>query len=246
MIKISFPANDKAAALEFGKALLAYSGETVIATTSNEVLLALKETVMVPVDSVTVGCTEETGPLTNETQVGGTPISLKEIVDAGVTGLTQVPDAAKVDTKGVEFDPDYCANAVKPYYETGAQTGQWKKKRGVTDEAYNAWYFDQLTQQGVDAPATDQFEADINVGAAFQQSNAAETTQTAATIECPADAGEYMVWVSELQAAGRISEEQLNAAYAEADIANAFTLFQEGGYAGVQKVFPIMCRMAGL
>lgn len=241
MIKISFPANDKAAALEFGKALLAYSGETVLATTSNKVPV-----VQIGAEEGSIAA-KDVAHLT----AGIVQVDLNPVLVEAVASLTDSLDqpalgaAIKVDPKGVAFDPKFCAAAKDPFYASGAKQDQWKTKRGVTDDAYDKWYFDQLALQGVGTVATaEQPETNINVGAAFGQ--AANTPQTDATVECPADAGKFMVWVSELQAAGRLTEEELSSAYTEAGITSPFSIFQDGGYAGVQAIFPVICRMAGL
>lgn len=113
------------------------------------------------------------------------------------------PAGAPVDTKGVAFDANYCGQAKDPYYATGKRSGQWKKRKGVDDADYDVWYASQL---GDSAPAPE-----VNTSAAF-----GAPTEAAAEPETsvPTTTGEFMGWVSELQAAGRLTQEHVNQAYA--------------------------------
>ena len=54
-----------------------------------------------------------------------------------------LPNDQAVDLHGVAFDQAYCARAEEPFYTTGPRSGQWKKKRGVDDAAYDKWYTSQ-------------------------------------------------------------------------------------------------------
>ena len=119
--------------------------------------------------------------------------------------VTDMPDEEPElhqDKHGVAFNPEFVGKATKPFYEGGKRDGQWKKKRGVSDKAYGLWYSGQLLEQPV------------KTAAAFTPDTPApETGQTA-----PSDVGAYMLWVSEQQAAGRIAQEDIAAAYAQLGI----------------------------
>ena len=106
-----------------------------------------------------------------------------------------------LDRHGVAFNPDFCANAADPFYNTGPREGQWKKRRGLDDAAYDAWYSSQRTPT---APVATEFDA----GAAFG-APAAEQVAT----DAPTDGAGFMVWVSEMLAAGRLKQADINDAW---------------------------------
>lgn len=89
---------------------------------------------------------------------------------AGHTSPGAVAKASgkSVDEKGVGYDPEYCADAAKPFYSSGARKGQWKKrggKSGPTEEAYDNWYADQLLGAKVeDTEQSDPEPKDAAVG----------------------------------------------------------------------------------
>ena len=120
-------------------------------------------------------------------------------------------EAQRVDTKGVVFDPEYCGEATEPFYGSGRAKGQWKKRRGVDAVTYDAWYAEQLA--AVDDLEADDLEADdLDTGAAF----GATASQTADDV--PADAGEFMNYVSELQGNGHVTQDQIGQAYVAAGV----------------------------
>lgn len=116
--------------------------------------------------------------------------------------LVEDRNADRVDEKGVPFNVEFCAEAAKPFYGSGKTKGQWKKKRGVTDAAYNDWYAAALAA----VPATEP--GPVDTAAAFSQQD-----QGAAPV--PTDIGGLMAWVSEMQAAERLASDDINAVYAE-------------------------------
>lgn len=128
-------------------------------------------------------------------------------------------DPANVDTKGVPFNAEFCSKAAKPYYASGKRSGQWKKRQGVDELAYDNWYAAELAK--VVPPDAGQGEqSSVNTASAFggqaqgQQEQAGANTGEVA----PHDAGTLMAWVSEMQAAGRITQEQVNTAYQQAGV----------------------------
>ena len=203
MIKIEFPADRPDIARAMGEALIRVS-ETNIETYG-------ELTPSLPVEDakqLAEDLTEEAPKPTASTADAFTPPQPEE-TEAEPTGTAQTaePDlsapstsGAPVDTKGVAFDATYCGQAKDPYYATGKRSGQWKKRKGIDDADYDVWYASQL---GDSAPAPE-----VNTSAAF----GAPTEPTAPA--APTTTGEFMGWVSELQAAGRLTQEHVNQAYA--------------------------------
>lgn len=126
-------------------------------------------------------------------------------------------DAQRLDMKGVPFDARYCANAGDPFYASGKKSGQWKCKRGVDEGVYDTWYAQQLQQPAHTMQANKAAGEDVdhtpvtNTGAAF-----GATVSTAGPVL--RTAGELMAWVSEKQTAGKLTQEAINAAYAQLGI----------------------------
>lgn len=116
--------------------------------------------------------------------------------------------SAKVDSKGVAFNAEFCAKAQDPYYATGKRKGQWKKRKGVSDDAYDDWYCDELSDCNAGGNNT---EANSNVAA----NTFGGQQQQAPDANAPQDAGQLMKWVSEQQAAGNITQQQVTDAYSE-------------------------------
>lgn len=133
------------------------------------------------------------------------------------TGAAAATGSAKLDTKGVPFDSNFCANAADPFYGSGPRAGQWKKRKGVDDKAYDAWYEERLQDlapAGVVRSEDDTPAPASNTAAAFSNAAPAATTTPAA----PKTAGEFMGWVAEQQAANLLAQTQIQAAYAMAGL----------------------------
>lgn len=133
---------------------------------------------------------------------------------------------ANVDLHGVTFEGQYCAVASEPFYTSGKMQGQWKKKRGVDQSVYDAWYASRTSASEASAVLTPE---PINAGASF--SAAAETAATETPVptvdaNVPQDAGSLMVWVSEQQASGAITQEDVNAAWATAGLTSPADLLR--------------------
>lgn len=121
--------------------------------------------------------------------------------------IQQVADSLRVDQHGVPFDDRYCGEAEEPFYTSGKMRGQWKKRRGVEEPEYLSWY---EAQRPVPAPAEPAPLPFQGVAAAF-----GAPIEPAAAKPLPANAGELMAWAAELQAAGRLIQADITAAYAE-------------------------------
>ena len=126
-----------------------------------------------------------------------------------VFGTNSPATDGRLDHKGVVFDDAYCANAADPFYGTGKNAGQWKKKRGVDDVTYNTWYTSQL---GSDS-APDEEEV-VDTAAAFGGGAATQQAPTA-----PKDAGGLLTWASEKQTSGSLTVDDIQSCYAECGIA---------------------------
>ena len=86
----------------------------------------------------------------------------------------------------------------------------WKKKRGVSDEAYDAWYGGARLDA---AAGTAEGEGQVDTAGAFgSEDGAAETAAV------PTNCGELMVWVSEQITAGKFTHDDVTAAYAANNI----------------------------
>lgn len=157
-------------------------------------------------------------------------------------------DLNKLDEKGVGFNTEFCGNAAKPFYGPGKTKGQWKKRQGVDAGTYDAWYAESLAAIGSGSGSAEQgqkqqidttnaFNADggqdqqpeINTGAAFAQQQSSHVNgqvanngqsqqqEVAGAITFP-DAGAYMKWQSEQQAAGNLTHGDVDSAYAATQV----------------------------
>lgn len=153
------------------------------------------------------------------------------------------------DHNGVPFSPTYCGEAQDPFYSTGKRAGQWKKKRGVSDEEYDAWYARELELVRGGAASQDDTDegggqgAPINTGAAFGSQQ-----QQPAAAAPPSTTGEFMGWVAEKQAAGLLTQQAIHDAYATAQITvqDLFPPNDEQTVAGrVAALYGILSAQAG-
>lgn len=124
-------------------------------------------------------------------------------------GLTS-PEGAEVDMKGVPFDAGYCGQAAEPFYSSGPRSGQWKKKRGVSDAEYDKWYAHRLSMVSGGDPV--QQEQQVNAAGAFTAPQQQQQPEPANDI--PQDAGKFMGWVAEKQAAQLLTNDDIQAAWA--------------------------------
>lgn len=210
MIKIEFPADDKVAASAFAAALQHIA---------NGAALAFRD--------CKTGRTPEPGANHDEEEddqqfepQGETvpPDGIKDYAELnGATAESStIPEGeydasvlkgAPLDVHGVPFDEKYCSKAAEPFYATGKRSGQWKKRKGVSDETYDAWYasVDPRTSKAAEEPQV------IDSSQAF-------TPQKQQAPAAPKDVGAFMTWVSEYQAAGALTQDKINAAWSEAGV----------------------------
>lgn len=106
-------------------------------------------------------------------------------------------EVSATDKHGVPFDANYCSSAADPFYATGSMRGRWKRKRGVSEGDYESWY-------AAHTPAVE--EPEIEAAQAFSGEPAAPEMNSA---------GDLMKWVAEMQAADKITQTDVEAAYAK-------------------------------
>lgn len=121
----------------------------------------------------------------------------------------------QVDEKGVPFNAELCGKAAIPFYGSGKKKGQWKKRQGVDEDAYDEWYAEALLGAKVEEEPEDtaQTETTSDGNIAASMFAASDAQNAAAGEDVPQDAGQLMKWVSEQQAAGNITQQQVTDAY---------------------------------
>jgi len=184
MIEIKFPADNKALAAAIGEALTKYSGE--IATTQAPEALTSRKA-------------PEQPTIVDEPEAPDE--SPKDESPSAPAATPEQPAAdARVDEKGVAFNAEYCAKAAKPFYGSGKRSGQWKKRQGVDEADYDAWYAGELAK----VEPTETEAPEVDAAAAFKKAP-----------DAPKDFGEFMQWFSEQQAAGNYEAEHMEKACKE-------------------------------
>lgn len=150
---------------------------------------------------------------------GGTAADADEAETSTTSPAAASTSQAQTDTKGVPFNAEFCGQAAQPFYGSGKRSGQWKKRKGVEDAAYDEWYAGELAKlQASPANRTqaevgedDHQPAPVNSAAAFGSAQQAPAN-------APQNTGEFMGWVSEKQAAGLLTQDRIQAAYAQAGV----------------------------
>ena len=214
MINITIPADNKPLAAAIGRALAQYGGDSAAAV-GTAVHGAVESELMTGVEQLTPVVTataEEIAGLISDNPGGGHVEPLADPLanhTAGVTTAnTGAADDTPIDHKGVAKNPDYCSNAAKPFYASGPRSGQWKKRQGVEDAAYDAWHAGEVAKLPATTTTTD---TPVDTAGAF---SAGATTTAASTETVPHDSGTLMAWCSERQTAGLSSQTDINTAWA--------------------------------
>lgn len=201
-IKFEFPADRKDIALAISKALAEIAGE-------DGAIVVRKNTAA----GATMSASEVTAAtLEDDAPEKGEPSTATQGAD-GAHGATGTDDG-RVDAKGVPFDKDYCANAAKPFYTSGKNKGQWKKRggeNGPTEAEYDAWYRDELIKVTGTASTPANDEPAFDAGQAWKP--AAQEAAHEVKQAVPSNPGEFFAWVSEMQTAGHIVQADIDAAY---------------------------------
>lgn len=226
MLKIEFPAENKALAAAIGKALTQYAGgaaEVVMRIDASDVVAQLDR---VASDS------------------GVVPAGSDALTGAEDEPTNDAPADGRKDQKGVMFNPTFCANAKEPFYSSGAMLGQWKKARGCDQGAYDSWYANEHAK----AQAAWHEKADslgIQTGASAAAAFAQATEPAAAVApKAPATGGELMTWVSERQVAQKLTQADIDAAWKATGFGVA-DIFGPNAAAVIASVYGILSAKAG-
>lgn len=150
----------------------------------------------------------------------------------------------EVDTNGVAFNEEFCGKAGDPFYSSGKRKGQWKKRRGVTDEQYDYWYAAQAKSDAdTETSATAEDDEPVNTAGAFGADTAAAPDANA-----PTDCGSFMGWVSAKQAAELLTQDDIGEAYSQVEVA-VTDLFPPNDPATIEKhvtaLYVILSAKAG-
>lgn len=213
-IKIEFPSDRKDVAAAFGKALVELAGSAQVA------------------DKVAESAPVADGPKPGAGGADGS-VSVAESHTAtppgeSVTAQTTGPSGANAagypthdELNGVPFNKDYCSKTADPdaaFMKSGKFPGRWKKKSGISQESFDAWYNAEVAKPqrgGAAAGANTLTEAEKVATVSGSAAGAAFGTATAQ----PADGnvwdtfGTLMKWISEQQNAENMTTQDANQAY---------------------------------
>ena len=214
MIKLEFPADRTDIARALGKALLQLSGVEIPPVV---MLKAMQEadspTPPAPTAAIEVADADYPEPPADIADEHITDADYPEVPEpprVGEAVADDLPDPAQIDHHGVPFDPEFCSSAKQPFYESGPMQGQWKKKRGIDEHVYTAWY----GSHSADAPAGEAPAPDTDTAAAFS----ADAPPPPPAPGAPQTFGDLMAWVSAQTAAGHLSPENITAAWETAGL----------------------------
>lgn len=211
MIKIEFPADRKDIAVAMGQALLTL-GRGAFGSLPERVGDIEVETVTTT-QPVTGGADLNPAAADDDADVGVVMGADSDTTAIGTSDGSVFPPGdpgtlPQVDHHGVAFNAAMCGVAAKPFYESGKTSGQWKKRKGVDQAAYDAWYAGEL-QPGAAQTTTDS--APLNTAGAFTgDGKATEAVHT----HTPTTCGDFMGWASKKQAAGLLTQQDIADAYA--------------------------------
>ncbi|ULG00624.1 hypothetical protein vBAmaSR9Y1_48 [Alteromonas phage vB_AmaS-R9Y1] len=222
MLKIEFDASNLSLAAALGAALSQYgAGESAqlpakIKTETTPGSTPPEKSLIEKVHDV-IEKTGESNVTVSDADTGET--LAEETVDTaaafGGTNEKAAPaNDAPVDEHGTPHNEKFCVStkSQKPFYASGANKGQWKKKPGVDENAYNEWYAATMPLDG-DEPKE---SAPVNTAQAF--GGKTEQTAPAAGGDVPQNAGDLMEYISERQAAGTLDQKIVTAAYGEVGV----------------------------
>jgi hypothetical protein len=233
MIKVEFPADNLRAAGVFGRALTDYSqGMKIVhnadATNTGPALspdelqerLAeaagegslspdFPEVIHGTLSTVGKGASTATAP------DGRAEATTHDSGDAVVSG-----GEPTVDINGLEFNGLYCGQAKEPFYGTGPRKGQWKKLRGVDDATYDRWYAETRAKNATPTPISEELEKEAaavlaDAGMTEPANTAAAFGNTVTAEPAPQTPGEFMGWTAERQAAGLLTQGDVEHIYHE-------------------------------
>lgn len=182
MITVTFDLKDKTAARIFGQAIVNYADDEATAEVK-------------PPGTLDIEATKDVAEV-------APPPPAPVVVEAEVTPPPPIPWAEQVDENGVLFNDDFCGKAKIPFYATGKNERQWKRKVGVDEESYNIWYAGENIKAHT-APVIEVVRVPDTVVPAD---------------DVPDGAGALMVWISEQQNAGKLTQADVDSGYSTAGV----------------------------
>ena len=215
MFELKFDPANKSLAAAIGRALTEYgTGEVTAGAT-------ITHTLKKEVGDVAVTETVKSAPTGNSSETPDKSASVAGATDTSTTIETATSAAAagsavghpdtdpnNLDEKGVGKNPNFCSNAQIPFNQSGKKKGQWKKKQGVDEAAYDEWYASELANVSTAGAATN--DTPVDTGAAF--GNNQKQTPAAGGLTFT-DAGQFMAWVAEQQTAELLTQGDIDSAY---------------------------------
>ena len=206
MFELKFDPANKSLAAAIGAALVSYGTGAELTETVGPVATQCGEPIDEPKGETVKSSVNTAG--TTQTSAAASTADTAQAAGAASGAPADNTDRNNLDEKGVGKNPDFCGNAQIPFNQSGKKKGQWKKRAGVDEATYDEWYASELanvstagTGQGIDSP--------VDTGAAFgnneKQPAAGDLTFT--------DAGQFMAWIAEQQAAGLLTQGDIDSAY---------------------------------
>lgn len=194
MLKIEFDAENKLLAQVIGLALCNYSKGVIAAPEVINTASSTTETEKAALQQEAADTIEE---------LAGSTATTSGRLSAGADSSA----TPELDEKGVAFNGQFCGKAAQPFYGSGKRKGQWKKRKGVSDDAYDEWYATELLGSNIVEEVEEVADEPINTAGAFGGGN----NTPAAT--APSNAGELAAYISEKQTAGLMGQNEVLQAY---------------------------------
>lgn len=235
MLKIEFDASNLSLAAAIGAALSQYGAGESRQIGKKAELAAPYETETTPgsnpPEKSLIEKTGESKATVSDADTGEETINTAAAFGAK-TEETAPANDGPVDEHGTPHNEKFCVStkSQKPFYASGANKGQWKKKPGVDENAYNEWYAATMPLDG-DEPKE---STPVDTASAF--GGKTEQTAPAAGGDVPQNAGDLMEYVSERQAAGTLDQKLVTAAYGEVGV-EINDLFGAGEAEAVAKLY---------
>ena len=144
----------------------------------------------------------------------------------------------KRDLKGVAYNVKYCGDAQKPFYSSGKMEGQWKRRVGVVQSVYDTWYAGELYASSQNAEPEE--DKPIDTSEAF-----AGTTKEKPAGRTFENVGEYMTWVSGLQAAEKITQGDIDSSFKLANVSMPDLFDDKKAPEAIGLLYATIARIAG-
>ena len=242
MLEIKFPAENKPLAAAIGRALVEYgAGERKVGMAVELGMpYSAAAAELEPEDLVFTGtpivesddAAEEAANLAafkaeQEDEAGKSAASTAQLGAGDAQGV-------KVDRHGVPFDGAMCGKAAEPFYGSGKKSGQWKKKVGVDQADYDAWYAAERAKVDAATAAESASTEAFDTSQAFGQQAAVEPSAA------PKTPGDFMGWASEQTTAGHFTQADITQAYASAGVDNIALFNPATAEDAIAKVYAVL------